>query len=202
MRSSTLAHYRIVFADYPSWLQRAVMLTRIFAYRQVGRGKLTVRTCDRKEKAHGVSVIDDLDQRIVLSIQNSIGRIIYPYNSVDRDANRQNKMISPYLEAERERLLQLIQAIRDSGTVAPINVWISPAPKGEHLYYKLSSKNPDYKNQHLGKAGSEKYRNWKARIQRRETITELEQQLAMLQALLDRPSITSSEVPDGTETEG
>jgi hypothetical protein len=95
-------------------------------------------------------------------------------------------MISPHLEAERDRLLQLIQAVRDSGSVALLNVWISPAPKGEHLYYKLSSKNPDYKNQHLGKAGSEKHRDWKARIGRREAIAELEQQLSMLRALIER----------------
>jgi hypothetical protein len=95
-------------------------------------------------------------------------------------------VVSPHLQAERDRLLQLIQAIRDSGSVAPINVWISPAPKGEHIYYKLSSKNPNIKNLHLGKAGSEKYRDWRARIQRREAVTELEQQLSMLQALIDR----------------
>jgi len=73
--------------------------------------------------------------------------------------NRQNYKSSPHLEAERDRLIQLIQGIRGSGSVAPINVWISPAPKGKHPYYKLSSKNPQYKNQHLGKAGSEKYRD-------------------------------------------
>lgn len=95
-------------------------------------------------------------------------------------------MVSPHLAAERDRLLQLIQAIRDSGSVAPINVWISPAPKGEHVYYKLSSKNPDIKNLHLGKTGTEKYRDWRARIQRREAIAELEQQLSMLQALINR----------------
>ena len=95
-------------------------------------------------------------------------------------------MVSPHLEAERDRLLQLIQDLRNSGIVAPSNVWISPAPKGKYLYYKLSSKNPEYKNQHLGKAGSEKYRDWRARIQRREAIAELEQQLSMLQALIDR----------------
>ena len=95
-------------------------------------------------------------------------------------------MVSPHLQAEHDRLLELIQAIRDSGSVAPINVWISPAPKGEHVYYKLSSKNPDIKNLHLGKAGSAKYRDWRARIQRREAVAELEQQLSMLQALIDR----------------
>ena len=101
-------------------------------------------------------------------------------------------MVSPHLQAEHDRLLELIKAIRDSGSVAPLNVWISPVPKGEHLYYKLSSKNPAYKNQHLGKVGSEKYRDWRARIQRREAVAELEQQLSMLQALIDRQATTAS----------
>ena len=118
------------------------------------------------------------------------------YNSVDSSPNRQNQMVSPYLEAEHERLLQLIQTIRDSGSVAPLNVWVSPAPRGEHLYYKLSSKNPAYKNQHLGKAGSEKYRDWKARIRRREAIAELEQQLSMLQALIDRQAAFLMTAPE------
>lgn len=103
-------------------------------------------------------------------------------------------MVSPHLEAERDRLLQLIQSVRDSGSVAPLNVWISPAPKGEHTYYKLSSKNPAYKNQHLGKAGSEKHRDWTARVQRREAVTELEQQLSILQALIDRQTTGSTEL--------
>ncbi|MBL1179064.1 hypothetical protein [Pantanalinema sp. GBBB05] len=105
-------------------------------------------------------------------------------------------MVSLHLEAERDRLLQLIQTIRNSGLVAPSNVWISPAPKGEHIYYKLSSKNPEYKNQHLGKAGSEKYHDWRARIQRREAIAELEQQLSMLQALIDRQLAVTIEMPE------
>jgi hypothetical protein len=64
-------------------------------------------------------------------------------------------MVSPHLQAEHERLLETRPSHPHAGSVAPLNVWISPAPKGEHLYYKLSSKNPEYKNQHLGKAGSE-----------------------------------------------
>ena len=89
-------------------------------------------------------------------------------------------MVSPHLQAERDRLLQLIQDLRNSGRVAPCNVWISPAPKGERLYYKLSSKNPTYKNQHLGKAGSEKYRDWRAKIERREVVAKLEQQVYLV----------------------
>ena len=63
-------------------------------------------------------------------------------------------MVSPHLEAERDRLLQLIQDLRNSGSVAPINVWISPAPKGERLYYKLSSKNPQHKNRRGSNEGN------------------------------------------------
>ena len=74
--------------------------------------------------------------------------------------------------------------------------------KGEYLYYKLSSKNPEHKNQHLGKAASEKYRGWRARIQRREAIAELEQQLSMLQALVDRQASVSISVPDEREPTG
>jgi len=88
-------------------------------------------------------------------------------------------MVSPHLEAERDRLLQLIQDIRNSGSVAPINVWFSPVPQGAHLYYKLSSKNPDYKNQHLGKASSEKYRSWRAKIAKGSSA-KLEQQIYLV----------------------
>ena len=109
-------------------------------------------------------------------------------------------MISSHLEAERERLLALIQTIRNSGSVAPLNVWISPAPKGKHLYYKLTSKNLQYKNLHLGKINSPKYRDWQARIQRREVITELEQQLSLLQGLIDRQATVVIDVP-GTESD-
>ncbi|WP_181314435.1 hypothetical protein [Phormidesmis priestleyi] len=34
--------------------------------------------------------------------------------------------MSEYLLAERERLLTLITEIRNSGAIAPANVWISP----------------------------------------------------------------------------
>ena len=104
-----------------------------------------------------------------------------------------------HLFAERERLLTLITETRNSGAVAPANVWISPnfQNKGGKIYeyYKLTSDNPEVKHQGLGKIGSEKYRDWFARIQRRNAIHELEQQLSMLQALLDRQTTTILELP-------
>ena len=95
-------------------------------------------------------------------------------------------MPSPYLKAERERLLSKIHQIRSLGLPAPANVWISPYQKGAHTYYKLTSENKDCKTQHLGKVAALKYRDWVERIQRRNDIQELEQQLSLLEALIDR----------------
>ena len=112
--------------------------------------------------------------------------------------------MSEHLFAERERLLTLITEIRNSGAIAPANVWISPnfqTKSGKlYEYYKLTSENPEVKHQGLGKHGSEKYRDWMARIQRRNAIYELEQQLSMLQALIDRQSAIVLELPQ-TESE-
>jgi len=99
-------------------------------------------------------------------------------------------MVSPHLQAERDRLLGEIERIRQSGPVAPPNVWIGPnfQTKGEktYEYWKLNSENPQVRHQHLGKAGSEKYQDWEGKIARRDAIVELEVQLAMLQVLLER----------------
>ena len=100
------------------------------------------------------------------------------------------KMVSPHLQGERDRLLREVEHIRQLGHVAPASVWIGPnfQVKGEKLYeyYKLNSENPQVKHQHLGKAGSEKYRDWADRIRRRDAISELEVQLSMLQRLIER----------------
>ncbi|MBD3884095.1 hypothetical protein IFO70_20310 [Phormidium tenue FACHB-886] len=95
-------------------------------------------------------------------------------------------MISPYLAAERDRLLSAIHQIRSQGSPAPANVWISSYQKGAHTYYKLTSENKDCKTQHLGRLSSLKYQDWAGRIQRRNDIQELEQQLSWLTALIER----------------
>ena len=98
--------------------------------------------------------------------------------------------VSEHLQAERDRLLMLLAEIRNDGEVAPTAVWISPnfqTKNGKtYEYYKLTSANPHVRNQGLGKAGSTRYRDWVARIARRNAITELEQQLSLLQGLIDR----------------
>lgn len=105
-------------------------------------------------------------------------------------------MISPHLQAERDRLLQEIERIRAAGVVAPTNVWIGPnfqMKEGKvYQYYKLNSENPQVRHQHLGKPGNEKYQDWTAKIARRNAIQELEVQLAMLQVLMDRQAKGSS----------
>jgi hypothetical protein len=95
-------------------------------------------------------------------------------------------MISPHLLAERDRLLSAIHQIRSLGLPAPANVWISPYQKGDHTYYKLTSENKACKTQHLGKISSLNYQDWVGKIQRRNDIQELEQQLSWLTALIDR----------------
>ena len=95
-------------------------------------------------------------------------------------------MPSPHLKAERDRLLSMIHQIRSLGSPAPANVWISPYQKGAHIYYKLTSENKACKTQHLGKVTTLKYRDWMERIQRRNDIQELEQQLSLLTDLIDR----------------
>jgi len=99
-------------------------------------------------------------------------------------------MVSPHLQAERDRLISEIQQLRKLGAVAPVSVWVGPnfQIKGgrPYEYWKLNSDNPQVRHQHLGKAGSEKYQGWAARIARRDAIAELEVQLSVLQRLMER----------------
>jgi hypothetical protein len=100
------------------------------------------------------------------------------------------------LTCTKEALLSAIIEIRDSGLVAPAGVSISPysvsrprkdGSSKEFHYFKLECDRPifDGKNGktkyfHLGKAGSEAYRDWKARIARRKAIATIESLLSEL----------------------
>lgn len=105
-------------------------------------------------------------------------------------------MISPYLEAERQRLLDLILQVRTAGEVAPAYCWLTQttSTKGAktYTYALLVTQKPEHKSQSrsLGKLGSQRHQYWQAAIVRREAIDELEQQLSMLQALIDRQART------------
>ncbi len=107
-------------------------------------------------------------------------------------------MASTFLESERDRLLTLIHQIRTSGEVAPAYCWLTEtsSTKGvkTYTYAVLVTQKPDRKpkSQSLGKPGSQRHRHWKDAISRREAVTELEQQLSMLQALMERQIKNSS----------
>ncbi|HEY9696713.1 MAG TPA: hypothetical protein V6D10_05590 [Trichocoleus sp.] len=94
-------------------------------------------------------------------------------------------MVSSYLKAEREQLLAQIDDLRNAGSIAPPNVHIAPdflTPKS----WMLNGTNLPMQERKLGKTGSPQYKEWVARIQRRDRLHELEQQLALLQGLIDR----------------
>jgi hypothetical protein len=96
------------------------------------------------------------------------------------------------LLVERERLLDCISLVRGAGTVAPAHCWLitSSEEKGSrtYTYVKLITEQPGKKptSKSLGRPGSDRHREWQAAIERREAIAELEQQLKMLDALIDR----------------
>jgi hypothetical protein len=106
-------------------------------------------------------------------------------------------LISLHLLAERDRLLEAIESVRLSGTVAPTFCWLveSSETKGArtYRYIKLITERPGrpLTSKSLGKPGSEKHRVWQVAIQRREIIAELEQQRKMLEALIKRQKFAS-----------
>jgi AAA domain len=99
---------------------------------------------------------------------------------------------SIYLQSELQRLLSAIEALRSSGRIAPAYCWLteSTETKGSrtYTYIRLVTEEPGKKlsSKSLGRPGSGKHREWKAAIERREAIVELEQQLKMLDALIQR----------------
>lgn len=94
-------------------------------------------------------------------------------------------MTSPHLQAERERLLSEIESIRASGDVAPANVQIG-ADFLTKKDFRLINTDLPMRERVLGQKGSKNYCDWESRIKRRKALTEIEQQLAMLNALIDR----------------
>jgi hypothetical protein len=94
-------------------------------------------------------------------------------------------MTSLHLQAELDYLLDRLNAIKNSGEIAPPNVCIAPdflTPK----CWILNHTNLPMKERSLGKHGSAKYHDWEARIHRRDQVQELEQQLSLLRSLMDR----------------
>lgn len=107
-------------------------------------------------------------------------------------------MISPYLAAERTRLLNAIVQIRTSGKIAPAYCWLSTTSSTKngktYTYATLVEEKPNTKPKavSLGKIGGARHRSWQEAIGNRDAIVELEQQLSMLQKLIDRQSLSQS----------
>ena len=103
-------------------------------------------------------------------------------------------MLSVHLLTEKQRLLDLIAAIRNSGTVAPAYCFLSPmtttSKAGKtYEYARLVTQSRAIHKQtakSLGRAGSGEHRLWERAIARRDAIAELEQQLQLLARLIDR----------------
>jgi hypothetical protein len=118
-------------------------------------------------------------KRAIAPLQSAYTRKNIPIYS------RSQPMTSLHLQAEHDYLLDRLNVIKSSGEIAPPNVRIAPdflTPKA----WILNQTTLPMKERHLGKHGSAKYRDWEARIHRRDQIQELEQQLSLLQALMDR----------------
>ncbi len=109
-------------------------------------------------------------------------------------------MASSNLQAEHQYLLDTIAQIRGSGNVAPAYCWltVSTVTKGgkTYEYARLVTEKPGNKPKinSLGRLGSERHRQWKTAIARRDAIVELEQQLKILQGLMDRQVASWGEI--------
>jgi hypothetical protein len=108
----------------------------------------------------------------------------------------EDSWISSHLLAERNRWLGAIAAVRSSGTVAAEHCWLveSTETKGDrsYTYARLVRRDPGQKlkSKRLGKPGSEPHRYWQGAIARRTAIAELEQQLTMVEAVLERQKLS------------
>ena len=94
-----------------------------------------------------------------------------------------------YLQQERDRLIALSDAVRSSGSVAPANCCCVEVEqhKGNKTYcYARLLSDSKGQSRWLGRRRSELHQDWLARIARREAIREIERQVQMLDALIDR----------------
>ncbi len=101
-------------------------------------------------------------------------------------------MISSHLQAERERLSQLADAIRAAGRVAPAKCWLteSSETKGNKTYtyarLVIEDENGKITSPSLGRPGSMRHREWQGAIALREALNEIAQQITLLETLIQR----------------
>jgi hypothetical protein len=93
-------------------------------------------------------------------------------------------MTSPHLEKEKAAIQSHIEAIRQSGPVAPAGVQIVPNFL-QRQHWSLANTDLPLRERDLGLHGSAKYHKWEEQIHRRDQITALEAQLSMVQRVID-----------------
>jgi hypothetical protein len=102
--------------------------------------------------------------------------------------------MSSHLKAERQRLLDRIPEIRSSGRVAPPYTFLGETTVVSEIgttyrYARLVQQRDaadKQETQSLGRVGSDRHRFWQRAIARRDAIAELEMQLSLLAALIER----------------
>jgi hypothetical protein len=114
-------------------------------------------------------------------------------------------MTLQHLQAELDRLADLAQRVRASGSIAPSHCWIEEyvVKRGErsYLYQRVASDRPQFgksgqsRTLHLGKAGSPNHRDWQLRMQRRDALMEVERRAAIVQELIDLEQHNPIHVP-------
>lgn len=105
-------------------------------------------------------------------------------------------ILLPHLQTELVRLAGLADRVRASGSVAPAHCWIEDyvvkRNDKQYHYKRVNGDRPQFGQGgqaytlHLGKAGSPKHRDWQQRLHRRETLTEIDRRVALIQQLIDR----------------
>lgn len=119
-------------------------------------------------------------------------------------------MRSSFLEAEKNRLLDRIIEIRATGPIAEayhfVTTTTTTSKSGKtYQYARLVSQKRSTEKQKikpLGRVGSEAHQYWQRATTRRDAIVELEQQLKLLTALIDRQTENASLVEQDLQEPG
>jgi hypothetical protein len=107
--------------------------------------------------------------------------------------------MSKHLRAEVKRLQSEIEAIRQTGSVAPAMVRVVPylafnGAKKPYQYYKLVAPETIFEGQaggktktvHLGTAANKRYQHTMLSIQRRDAIAKIEAQIVRVEELMQK----------------
>lgn len=96
-------------------------------------------------------------------------------------------MASERLVKEAELLRSRIEELRKT-ELAPQNCWLSrwKHEGGIHIRLLFQDENGQQSTQYIGKEDCHQHYEWETKIARRDELAELEEQLSLLKALIDR----------------